>query len=202
MKLQGSSRRKKKKKQNHPRKPNRPRKRNLKKEISEYNLSSAATPALPGLFMFMTSAGTLYLHFFTSPAPQLGVLGTFWGRKLQSCSYLGVQRAPRTGHGVHPGGCTPFFGVRRWKREVEPRGSSRMTRFAGGRGRTCREGGRPGGSTRSPSAPATGVSRSSGGERRKGGDTHVLGVPVLPCIPSFLHNPPALGKSNKLCQKA
>lgn len=47
---------KKERKKKYPRNPNRPRKRSLKKEISEYNLSSSATAALPGLFMFTTSA--------------------------------------------------------------------------------------------------------------------------------------------------
>lgn len=74
----------------------------------------------------------------------------------------------------------PLFGVQRWKMEVEPQGFSRTTHSAGGRGRTCRGGGHPGGSTRSPLAPSTGASRSSGGEREKGG--HVLGVPMLHCM--------------------
>lgn len=74
-----------------------------------------------------------------------------------------------------------------------------MIRCASGRGRTCRGGGRPGGSTHSLSAPAIGESYSSGGKREKG--SHLLGVFVLCYVLFSLQNPPALQRSDKLHQK-
>lgn len=108
--------------------------------------------------------------------------------KTQFCSNLGVQQARRVSHGAHPTGAPPVWCLALEEAD-ELQGLSRTTHCASGHGRTCRAGGHPGGSTRSLSAPATGVSCSSGDKRGK--RSHLLWIPVLCYIPFSPQNPPA-----------
>lgn len=166
-----------KKPNKHPRKRNRPRKRSLEQEGAKETSAAAAALLCPG---FLCS----------SPAPSPA--GSPPGRGPGSIWVMKTPLLPLFGGAVGtPRVHLPFLVSGAGK---QAKGFSRTTRCASGCGRTCRGGGHPGGSTRSPSAPATAASRSSGGERGKAGCAE--GSPrtpdAAPLLPSSLQDPPAL----------